>query len=122
LLPKIANVIFHILKNNVLSYNLILGRDFLTDNTYTPLGEDLENRIQLFSEIATINVINTTLNETTNVLNDITIDFDSNIEQQLISVFEVLDRCTRDSYRRLPVASLFPGELLSTDIHYLVDT
>jgi len=47
LLPKIvSNITFHILKNNILSYNLILGRDFLIDNnisfTYTPLGEDLD--------------------------------------------------------------------------------
>jgi len=41
LLPKtVSNVTLHILENSVLSYNLILGRDFLTDNnisfTYTP--------------------------------------------------------------------------------------
>jgi len=65
LLPKMAsNVTLHILENSILSYNLILGRDFLTNNnisfTYTPLGEDLKNRIQLFFEIATINVIEST--------------------------------------------------------------
>jgi len=68
------------LENNVLSYNLILGRDFLTNNnisfTYTLLGENLENRIKLFSEIATINVIESISNKTTNILNDIAIDFD----------------------------------------------
>jgi len=83
----------HILDNNILSYNLILGKDFLTDNiffTYTPLGEDLENRVQLFFEIATTD-IDTTSNETTNVLNDITIDFDSNVKHQLINVFEQVE-------------------------------
>jgi len=84
LFPKIvSNVTLHILENSILSYNLILGRDFLTDNisfTYTSLGGDLENRVQLFSEIATTDIIDTTSNETTNVLNDIPIDFDSNVK------------------------------------------
>jgi len=89
LLPEtVSNVTFYILENNVLSYNLILGRDFLTDNniffTYTPLGEDLENRVKLFSEIATIDVIESTSNKTTNILNDIAINFDSNVKNQLI--------------------------------------
>jgi len=70
LLPKtVSNVTLHILENSVLSYNLILGRDFLTNNNissiYTPLSEELENRVQLFSEIATIDVIESTLNKTT---------------------------------------------------------
>jgi len=78
LLPKIvSNVTFHILENNILSNNLILNRDFLIDNnisfTYASLSEDLENRVQLFLEIATADIINTTLSETTNILNDITI-------------------------------------------------
>jgi len=82
LLPKtVSNITLHILENSVLAYNLIL-RDFFTNNNisfiYTPLGEELENRMQLFSEIATIDVIESTLNKTTNILNDITIDFDSN--------------------------------------------
>jgi len=47
---------------------------------YTPLGKDLENRVQLFSEIATTDIIDTTSNEIRNVLNDITIDFDSNVK------------------------------------------
>jgi len=90
LLPKtVSNVTFHILEDNVLLYNLILGRDFLIDNnisfTYTPLREDLKNRIQLFFEIATIDIIESTSNETTNILSDITIDFDSNVKQQLLS-------------------------------------
>jgi len=92
LLPKtVSNVTLHILENNVLSYNLILGRDFLTNNNisfiYTPLSEELENRVQLFSDyfIATIDVIESTSNETTNLLNDITIDFDSNVKHQLIN-------------------------------------
>jgi len=94
LFPKtVSNVTLHILENSVLSYDLILGRDFLTNNnisfTYTPLGEDLENRVQLFSEIATIDVIESTSNKTTNILNEITIDFDSNVKNQLINVFEV---------------------------------
>jgi len=96
LLPKtISNVTLHILDNNVLSYDLILGRDFLTNNniffTYTPLGEDLENRVQLFSEIATINVVELTSDKTTNILNDVTIDFDSDVKQQLINVFEQIE-------------------------------
>jgi len=83
LLPKtVSNVTLHILKNSVFSYNLILDRDFLTNNIffiYTPLSEKLENRVQLFSEIATIDVIESISNKTTNLLNDITIDFDSNV-------------------------------------------
>jgi len=55
------------------------------------LGEDLENRIQLFSEIATTDIIDTASNETTNVLNNITIDFDSNVKYQLINVFEQVE-------------------------------
>jgi len=35
-----------------------------------------------------MDIIESTSNETTNILNDITIDFDSNVKQQLISVFE----------------------------------
>jgi len=78
LLPKtVSNVTLHILENNVLSYDLILGRDFLTDNnisfTYTPLGEDLKNRVQLFSEIVTINIVEPTSEETVNILNDVTL-------------------------------------------------
>jgi len=92
----------HILESNVLSYDLILGRDFLTNNnisfTYTSLGEDLENRVKLFSEIVTINVIESTLNITTNILNDIAIDFDSNVKNQLINVFES-GKCKHSSYR-----------------------
>jgi len=97
LLSKIvSNVTFHILENNVLYYNLILGRDFLTDDnisfTYEPLCEDLENRVQLFSEIATIDIIESTSNNrTTNILNDITINFNSSVKQQLISVFEQIE-------------------------------
>jgi len=46
LLSKIvSNVTFHILKNNILSYNLIFSRNFLTNNnisfTYESLREDL---------------------------------------------------------------------------------
>jgi len=67
LLPKIvSNVTFHILENNILSYNLILDRNFLTNNnisfTYELLCEDLENRVQLFSKIATTDIIETTSN------------------------------------------------------------
>jgi len=69
LLKIISNVILHILENNILSYNLILGRDFLIDNnisfTYTPLCKNSENRVQLFSEITTVDIIATTLSETT---------------------------------------------------------
>jgi len=96
LLPKtISNVTLHILENNTLSYDLILGKDFLTDNnisfTYTSLGEDLINRVQLFSEIATINVVEPISDKTVNILNDITIDFDSIVKQQLINVFEQVE-------------------------------
>jgi len=96
LLPKaVSNVTLHILENSILSYDLILGRDFLTDNNisfiYTPLSKELENRIQLFSEIATIDVVEPTSDETVNILNDITIDFDSNVKQQLINVFEQVE-------------------------------
>jgi len=106
LLPKIvSNVTLHILENSVLAYNLILDRDFLTDNnisfTYTSL-EKLENRVQLFSEIATIDVIESTSNKTTNLLNDITIDFDSNVKHQFINVFEQVENAnipvTDDDY------------------------
>jgi len=53
MLPKIvSNVTFFILENNVLSYNLILGRDFLTHNnisfTYTPLGENRKTEFNYF--------------------------------------------------------------------------
>jgi len=82
------------LENNVLSYVLILGRDFLTDNNisfvYTPLSKELENIVQLFSEIATIDV-ELTSNKTTNILNDVTIDFDSDVKNQLINVFEQVE-------------------------------
>jgi len=86
LLPKaVSNVTLHILKNSTLSYDLILGRGFLTDNNisfiYTPLSKELENRVQLFSEIATIDVVEPTSDETVNILNDITIDFDSNVKE-----------------------------------------
>jgi len=31
------------------------------------------------------------LSETTNILNDVTIDFDSNVKQQLISIFKQIE-------------------------------
>jgi len=96
LLPKaVSNVTLHILENSILSYDLILGRDFLPDNNisfiYTPLSEELENRVQLFSEIAAIDVVESTSDKTTNILKDVTIDFDSDVKQQLINVFEQIE-------------------------------
>jgi len=44
----VSNVTLYILENNTLSYDLILGRDFLTDNNisfiYIPLSKELENK------------------------------------------------------------------------------
>jgi len=45
----------------------------------------------LFSEIATINVVEPTSDKTVNSLNDITIDFDSGVKQQLMNVFEQVE-------------------------------
>jgi len=44
-----------------------------------------------FSDITTADIIATTLSETASILNDITIDNDSNVKQQLICVFEQVE-------------------------------
>jgi len=70
---------------------------------YILLSEELENRVQLFSEIATIDVVESTSNKTNfKILNDITINFDSNVKHQLINIFEQVENAnipvTNDDY------------------------
>lgn len=84
-----AKVLFHILKDNSFSAQIILGRDFLLNNEISCLfkyTKEKENeRLKLFSEVASADVLDTNPNALKNLLEEIDIDFDENVKKQLIS-------------------------------------
>lgn len=92
--PKIT---FHILNGNSFTNKIVLGRDFLIDNKIScifNLSEKEENnRLKLFSEIASADVIDNNYiidNVLEDLLLDAKIDFDTNVKRELIiTILEV---------------------------------
>lgn len=50
-------------------------------------NNEIKNRIKLFSEIASAEIINDSTNSLKNFFSEIKIDFDSSVKQSLISIF-----------------------------------
>lgn len=88
-LPLIrANVLFHVLHDDNFSTQIILGRDFLIDNKISCLFDysKEKDKLELFSEIASTEILNDQSNDLKDLLNNSKIDFDENIKRELVSI------------------------------------
>lgn len=85
-------VTFLVTESSFSSSRLILGCDFLNQHkiviTIDVTDENVSNRVQLFSEVASTEIIDCAPNEIEELLTDINIDFDSSVKQQLISTIK----------------------------------
>ncbi|CAL1671715.1 unnamed protein product [Lasius platythorax] len=85
-------VTFLVTESSSSSSRLILGCDFLNQHkiviTIDVTDENVSNRVQLFSEVASTEIIDCAPNEIEELLTDINIDFDSSVKQQLISTIK----------------------------------
>lgn len=85
----LTNVNFHILEDDSFSLKIIIGRDFIKNNKlmvfYNPSGENLNNRIELFQEVASTEVMDKQSLDLESVLSDVNIDFNNDVKKQLIS-------------------------------------
>ncbi|KMQ90234.1 retrovirus-like pol polyprotein, partial [Lasius niger] len=85
----VANIDLHVLKEDSCSLDLIIGRDFIKNNSisvlYNPSGEDLESKVLLFQEIASTEVINNKVSDLRATLSDVDIDFGPDVKDLLIS-------------------------------------
>lgn len=67
LLNLVANIDFHVLERDHCSLDLIIGRDFIKNNSitvlYSPSDKDLESKVLLFQEIASTEIVTDRANE-----------------------------------------------------------
>lgn len=86
-----ANIDLHVLENDSFSLDLIIGRDFFKNNfisvLYNPSGENLQNKIRLFQEIASAEIVGEVTQDLETELSNIDIDFDSDTLKQLIHYY-----------------------------------
>ncbi|KMQ87776.1 hypothetical protein RF55_12857 [Lasius niger] len=84
----------HVLENNFTSADLIIGRDFLANNkisvTMNFSKKNLEDRIELFNEIASADILETPI-DNSKIFENMEIDFDSSSKEKLISTIQEID-------------------------------
>lgn len=93
LLPQvITKITFLVMRASSSPSRLILGCDFLSLNDISVLininNKKLKERVQLFSEIASIDVIDYPKDKISDVVSDINIDFDGSVKNQLTKVIK----------------------------------
>lgn len=93
LLPNFpAAIQVHVLEDNLSAADIIIGRDFTESHKITivikPSSREVNNRLQLFSEIASVDIIENISDQKDNTLNNIAIDFDQSVKVKLIAVIK----------------------------------
>lgn len=87
-----ASIQLHILSDKLSSADIIIGRDFLENHKITVIinssSKDSENKLQLLSEVASVDIIENSSNKTASLFEEISIDFDYSIRNQLITIFQ----------------------------------
>lgn len=85
----------HVLKDSFAAADLIIGRNFLTNNKITVTmnfsEEKLNKRVKLFNEIASTDILHiSSINSES--LEDVKIDFDSNTKKELITILQEVQK------------------------------
>lgn len=85
-LPMInAKVLFHIIKDNIWTYQIILGRDFFINNKISCLfgysEEEGNERLKFFTEVASADILEDQSDDLKNILSNIDIDFDESTKK-----------------------------------------
>ncbi|EZA57985.1 hypothetical protein X777_01993 [Ooceraea biroi] len=103
-----ASINLRVLKDDLLSADIIIGRDFLEDNNitvlYKPVPFQTLNRLQLFAEVAWTDLTDTASNSIEGQLNDIQTDFDKKkTTQRLVDTIREIEYSDvpeiKDDYR-----------------------
>lgn len=81
-----ASINLHILQDDSFSLDMIIGRDFIKDNSisvlYNPSGKELHNKIMLFQEIASTEIIEDHTHDLKSVFSSIETNFDAVVKDQ----------------------------------------
>lgn len=84
-----ASITLHVLQNDFFSADIILGRDFLSKHEISIAvksdRDETKNRLELFSEVASANILDNPSNNLKDFLAEVEIDFDSDAKQNLIA-------------------------------------
>lgn len=85
----VSNIELHILEDDTCSLDLIIGRDFVKNNSitvlYNPSGENLENKILLFQEVVSSEIAINKSKDLKSILSSVETDFGSKANDLLIS-------------------------------------